>query len=845
LKQFYKILFFILVMFLSVLDSNAQFSDSFRSFTNNWKGDTGSFVIVNSQLRSNNLVANSSFYISQAASFSSKFRWTIKANLQFNTSSTNYFDFFLQADSQNLLKTQNGYFVRMGGTADEISLFKLKNGVETKLIDGVNGILNQSNSNYTIDITKINDSFSLERTNFSDNLTVNEGFSKVNETFSVQFFGFRIRQSTASFFTKHFFDDLYVGPIYSDTIPPICDSLLYNDFKSFTCFFNENCDTQSFKQKRNYQLNKQNLVIDSIKILTAKVFEVFLKDSFPINQSFELSLDSIFDLNSNKIAPTSFNKILFQGILPSKHDVLITEMMIDPDPPFGLPNREYVEIKNVSNKFIDLKNCKIKDLTGFKLLPNTILPPDSFLVLYNIPSLNNTEEHIVIENEFGETVHEVNYTDNWYQDLTKKKGGYSLEMIDPSKLCLISENWIASKSQIGGTPGTVNSVNRLLPNDTLAPELINLNIEFDSIWTLKFNEKLDSQSIQNLLLEINGSPVLFKFLIVNFLIGEIKLQVRFFSLKNRKEQVRIFGLKDCAGNIVNLKFDYQWVSNAQRNQIVVNEILFNPRVGGKDFIELYNNSEYVFDLSKLFLANLDNSGTSINYQKISNNILILEPFQYAMISEDTANICSFYNCINSQSLIIQIAKLPSLADDFGSLILLNLADQVLDSIQYSKNWHSAILSNQDGVSLERIDFLGSSNSKNNWFSASVSENYATPGYKNSQQKITQKNTTLFQLESKTFSPDNDGFEDFLSVNYLVPYNDLTISINIYDANGRFVKKLANNELLASEGRILWDGSNFNNARCEMGIYIIEIIGVSASNKKIVKEKMSCVLALPF
>jgi len=141
--------------------------------------------------------------------------------------------------------------------------------------------------------------------------------------------------------------------------------------------------------------------------------------------------------------------------------------------------------------------------------------------------------------------------------------------------------------------------------------------------------------------------------------------------------------------------------------------------------------------------------------------------------------------------------------------------------------------------------LGSSNSKNNWFSASVSENYATPGYKNSQQKITQKNTTLFQLESKTFSPDNDGFEDFLSINYLVPYNDLTISINIYDANGRFVKKLANNELLASEGRILWDGSNFNNARCEMGIYIIEIIGVSASNKKIVKEKMSCVLALPF
>jgi len=50
------------------------------------------------------------------------------------------------SDVANLTQTQNGYFVRIGNTAKEISLYSIVGGVKTLIIDGANNSVTSSNN---------------------------------------------------------------------------------------------------------------------------------------------------------------------------------------------------------------------------------------------------------------------------------------------------------------------------------------------------------------------------------------------------------------------------------------------------------------------------------------------------------------------------------------------------------------------------------------------------------------------------------------------------------------------------------------------------------------------------
>src|SRR5690606_34591948 len=65
--------------------------------------------------------------------------WEFFVKLTFNPSSTNYTRIFLTSDQQNLSGILNGYFVMIGGTADEVSLYRQSGSVTTKIIDGKDG----------------------------------------------------------------------------------------------------------------------------------------------------------------------------------------------------------------------------------------------------------------------------------------------------------------------------------------------------------------------------------------------------------------------------------------------------------------------------------------------------------------------------------------------------------------------------------------------------------------------------------------------------------------------------------------------------------------------------------
>ena len=164
-------------------------------------------------------------------------------------------------------------------------------------------------------------------------------------------------------------------------------------------------------------------------------------------------------------------------------DVLINEIMADPSPAIGLPNAEYIELYNRSNKVIDLENFGFSNGSAPKLLPSYILQPDSYVIITDdenldslngfgdviilgaFPGLTNSGDELTLTDPFGDIIHFVNYNLDWYGDAEKEDGGYSLELISPLNICEGKSNWRGTNNSEGGTPGIQNSLFNPVPDE--------------------------------------------------------------------------------------------------------------------------------------------------------------------------------------------------------------------------------------------------------------------------------------------------------------------------------------------------------------------------------------------
>ena len=77
-------------------------------------------------------------------------QWEFFVNPRVSTSSNNRIDVFLSSDSPVLIGANTGYFVRIGGTPDEVALFRKDgDGLENYVISGVAQVINSSSTNPT------------------------------------------------------------------------------------------------------------------------------------------------------------------------------------------------------------------------------------------------------------------------------------------------------------------------------------------------------------------------------------------------------------------------------------------------------------------------------------------------------------------------------------------------------------------------------------------------------------------------------------------------------------------------------------------------------------------------
>jgi flagellar hook assembly protein FlgD len=187
---------------------------------------------------------------------------------------------------------------------------------------------------------------------------------------------------------------------------------------------------------------------------------------------------------------------------------------------------------------------------------------------------------------------------------------------------------------------------------------------------------------------------------------------------------------------------------------------------------------------------------------------------------------------NPQNVLV-LSSLPSFPDDKGNVVITNLQGSVVDEVSYSEKWHFGLISDDEGVALERIDPNDSSQKQSNWHSAASTVGYGTPTYKNSQFKQTSAVNATVEVNQKVFSPDNDGQDDIAAIGYQVTESGYIANITIFEANGRLVRYLVKNALLGLKGSWNWDGLNENGQKLPVGTYIVytEIFSLQGKKKQ--------------
>ena len=373
-----------------------------------------------------------------------------------------------------------------------------------------------------------------------------------------------------------------------------------------------------------------------------------------------------------------------------------------------------------------------------------------------------------------------------------------------------------------------------------------VNVTSSSTLDVKFNEPVELSSAQTILnysvSNSIGNALIAQRDAVDFSLVHLSFATSFSP--SVLYNLSVINVKDLNNNMIapNASFPFSLPDTVKPGDIVINEILFNSFTGGSDFVEIYNRSSKVIDLSTLKIANTNLSDGSLNVTSIIiATRKLFYPGQYLCITEEPLDIKSRYTAMNPDAFI-DIVDLPSYNDDEGEVVLLDAALNTIDRFHYLASYHFPLLNNVEGVSLERISPERITQDSSNWHSAATSVGYATPGYKNSQYSLSSSDGSEITIEPEIFSPDNDGNHDIVNIHYKYEKPGYTATVKIFDAVGRPVIDLVKNELLGTEeGAWSWDGINKDHEKASIGIYVIYIEAFATSGN-VKKTKKTCVLA---
>ena len=839
-----------------------DFSDGNFSDNPEWTGDVAQFEVNSSrQLHLNSAGIDTSVLATRSNRIQNT-EWRFWMKLSFNTSSNNYARVYLAADTSRLLSIASGYYLQAGGGDDSVLIMK-QTGAIVKTIYRFRSYKTLHSTNTLRFKITCNDSGHWEA--LIDTLGgcnyIRDGTFFDDPVTASRWFGLMCRY-TSSNATKFYFDDFYVGPVQHDSVSPRIASQEATGANVVEVTFSEPVEKESAGNPGNYQIISHGTHPDSVaqNNQQPEIVHLFLHDSMADGTIDSLRVRNILDLPGNRISDTVVRICYYR---PKAYDVVIHEIMADPDPPVELPNGEFVELYNRSAFPINLRDWTFKYGSYTKTIPSMTLPSKGYLLIVrdssylnfakcavvftSSSSLSNEGTNLVLKDSRNHVIHSVSYSPDWYRGTFKEEGGWSLEMTDPENPCGCMDNWGPSKDLSGGTPGRVNSIYSVNPDEG-SPKVLRAVISDSAELEMTFSEEMDSISMLSLAGWRINHPggVVFPVSVVPVSPGFNVARLLFETSFEKGITYNFYvprKLKDCAGNFCDTLRSIRVAipDSVTPHDVVINEILSNPASGGARFAELYNRSEKIIDLQSLVIANRDTmAGFPGNAAPLTSGGYLLFPGDYVALTSSPEDICGRYRPVFPEA-ISGMNGFPVFGDDTGTVIIArkdNLA--IIDRMRYNPEMHYPLLATSEGVSLERTNPDLPSDDQSNWHSAAETAGFATPGYRNSHWVVPEGADQEIMVQPVVFSPDNDGRDDLLTLTIRECDPDYAVNIVVYDSRGRMVRQLANNVLPGNEGVFTWDGMTAARSKAPLGFYIL-LVELTKPDGTVRKIKKTVVL----
>lgn len=566
--------------------------------------------------------------------------------------------------------------------------------------------------------------------------------------------------------------------------------------------------------------------------------------------TFEIEIRDLRDSNGNNTTITKSLNFKHSRESIKFGSVVINEVMAAPRANNSLPNVEYIELFNTTDQPIDLTGFLLHNTRRNTVLPEFILAAKAYVILSprnqapqfhpygetlgltSWPTLLNAGDRVLLTDPEGIPMDSLRYTSASYGGSGISQGGYSLELVNPFTTCRNSSNIKPSESPNRGTPGTVNSVFDPSP-DRIAPKFVRSEVLQASQAVLYFSKLLQAPNNQ-LKIEITPSKNIVQVDLDETNIG-IRLTFETEILQGIKYDVNISNLRDCAGNLYTSQDAYIVLpAKAEEGDVVLSEVLFNPRTSAPKFVEIYNTSSKHISLKDWKLANLDSDGEIANRRLLYTEEKILEPHAFMVFTTNAERLLQEYPK-GKLERFEEYSSLPSYPISSGNVVFLNPDESLIEIFSYADRMHHGLLRDTKGVSLERLSYDVAVDKPANWQSASTSEGYATPGYRNSQN-FDGNNDFGIEISPKVFVPDGPGELNFTKIGYKMEQPGQVGTIHIYSVDGQLVRQLCQNAIWGVEGFYTWDGTFSNGNKVRPGYYLVwvELFDIDGNVRQIKK-----------